>query len=226
MSEPTQNHQGRQTGSAMRRHHDQRETLIGLGLNKIGRTRDLPDTPMTRGMIHKVRHIVRVVESDESQGEAAMKLNEIADRARLAQEAHPHRPRHRFGQRQDRRPRRQGPDRALGRAHQGLRGRPDAVAPPAAQARVQQRLPLESTRSTSAGCRRRSTPSSWTRPPRSMPPRWSRPGLRRAKDGMRLLGNGELKAKLNIEVTAPPNRPSPRSKRPAARSRSWRHQKT
>jgi large subunit ribosomal protein L30 len=51
-----------QTGSPIRRHHTQRETLIGLGLNKIGRTRDLPDTPMTRGMIRKVRHIVRVVE--------------------------------------------------------------------------------------------------------------------------------------------------------------------
>jgi large subunit ribosomal protein L30 len=51
-----------QTGSPLRRHHDQRETLIGLGLNKIGRTKDLPDTPMTRGMIHKVRHIVRVVD--------------------------------------------------------------------------------------------------------------------------------------------------------------------
>ena len=52
----------RQTGSAMRRHHDQRATLIGLGLNKIGRTRDLPDTPMTRGMIDKVKHLVRVVD--------------------------------------------------------------------------------------------------------------------------------------------------------------------
>jgi large subunit ribosomal protein L30 len=51
-----------QTGSAMRREHTQRETLIGLGLNKIGRTRDLPDTPMTRGMITKVKHLVRVVE--------------------------------------------------------------------------------------------------------------------------------------------------------------------
>jgi large subunit ribosomal protein L30 len=51
-----------QTGSPLRRHHIQRATLIGLGLNKIGRTRDLPDTPMTRGMIHKVRHIVRVVD--------------------------------------------------------------------------------------------------------------------------------------------------------------------
>ena len=51
-----------QTGSPMRREHTQRETLIGLGLNKIGRTRDLPDTPMTKGMITKVRHLVRVVE--------------------------------------------------------------------------------------------------------------------------------------------------------------------
>ena len=51
-----------QIGSAQRRHHTQRETLIGLGLNKIGRTRDLPDTPMTRGMIEKVKHLVRVVD--------------------------------------------------------------------------------------------------------------------------------------------------------------------
>jgi large subunit ribosomal protein L30 len=51
-----------QVGSPMRRQHSQRETLIGLGLNKIGRTRDLPDTPMTRGMIDKVKHLVRVVD--------------------------------------------------------------------------------------------------------------------------------------------------------------------
>ena len=50
-----------QMASASRRHHDQRETLIGLGLNKIGRTRDLPDTPSTHGMIRKLRHLVRVV---------------------------------------------------------------------------------------------------------------------------------------------------------------------
>jgi large subunit ribosomal protein L30 len=51
-----------QTGSPQRRHHTQRETLIGLGLNKIGRVKELPDTPMTRGMIGKVQHLVRVVE--------------------------------------------------------------------------------------------------------------------------------------------------------------------
>jgi large subunit ribosomal protein L30 len=50
-----------QVGSPQRRHHDQRATLIGLGLNKIGRVRDLPDTPSTRGMIRKVQHLVRVV---------------------------------------------------------------------------------------------------------------------------------------------------------------------
>jgi large subunit ribosomal protein L30 len=51
-----------QTGSPQRRHHTQRETLIGLGLNKIGRVKELPDTAATRGMIHKVHHLVRVVD--------------------------------------------------------------------------------------------------------------------------------------------------------------------
>jgi large subunit ribosomal protein L30 len=51
-----------QIGSAIRREHSQRETLIGLGLNRIGRMRELPDTPQTRGMIAKVRHLVRVVD--------------------------------------------------------------------------------------------------------------------------------------------------------------------
>ncbi len=51
-----------QIASPSRRRHDQRETLIGLGLNKIGRVKDLPDTPMTKGMITKVRHLVRVIE--------------------------------------------------------------------------------------------------------------------------------------------------------------------
>jgi len=50
-----------QVGSASRRHHDQRSTLIGLGLNKIGRVKDVPDTAATRGMIYKIRHLVRVV---------------------------------------------------------------------------------------------------------------------------------------------------------------------
>ena len=51
-----------QTGSASRRHHSQRETLIGLGLNKIGRRSAIVDTPAARGMIAKVAHLVRVID--------------------------------------------------------------------------------------------------------------------------------------------------------------------
>ena len=50
-----------QTGSAIRRHHSQHATLIGLRLNKIGRIAELPDTAEVRGMIAKVHHLVRVV---------------------------------------------------------------------------------------------------------------------------------------------------------------------
>jgi large subunit ribosomal protein L30 len=50
-----------QIGSPIRRRHDQRETLVGLGLNKVGRVAELADTPATRGMIRKVAHLVRVV---------------------------------------------------------------------------------------------------------------------------------------------------------------------
>ncbi|MEM6851807.1 MAG: 50S ribosomal protein L30 [Pseudomonadota bacterium] len=52
----------RQTGSAIRRPEDQRATLKGLGLNKIGRTRELEDTPAVRGMVRKVAHMVEIVE--------------------------------------------------------------------------------------------------------------------------------------------------------------------
>jgi large subunit ribosomal protein L30 len=52
----------RQIGSPMRRHHVQRETLVGLKLNKIGRVAELVDTPQTRGMIRKVAHLIEVLE--------------------------------------------------------------------------------------------------------------------------------------------------------------------
>ncbi|MCH7550404.1 MAG: 50S ribosomal protein L30 [Proteobacteria bacterium] len=51
-----------QTRSPIGRPPDQRATLIGLGLNKINRTRELEDTPSVRGMINKVSHLVRVDE--------------------------------------------------------------------------------------------------------------------------------------------------------------------
>ena len=52
-----------QTGSPIGRPKDQRDTLKGLGLNKIRRTRELEDTPAVRGMINKVAHLVRVEEA-------------------------------------------------------------------------------------------------------------------------------------------------------------------
>ena len=51
-----------QTASAIRREQSQRDTLVGLRLNKIGRIAELKDTPEVRGMIYKVRHLVRVVD--------------------------------------------------------------------------------------------------------------------------------------------------------------------
>lgn len=52
-----------QTGSPSRRPADQRQTLVGLGLNRIRRRSTLEDTPQVRGMIAKVRHLVRVVDA-------------------------------------------------------------------------------------------------------------------------------------------------------------------
>ena len=53
-----------QIGSAIGRRHDQRATLIGLGLNKLHRTRELEDTPAIRGMISKVSHLVRLEQAN------------------------------------------------------------------------------------------------------------------------------------------------------------------
>ena len=52
-----------QVRSPIGRKKDQRATLVGLGLNKMHRTRTLEDTPAVRGMISKVRHLVRAEES-------------------------------------------------------------------------------------------------------------------------------------------------------------------
>lgn len=51
----------RQKGSPIGRKPAQRQTLIGLGLNKIGRTKELEDTDAVRGMVRKVAHLVEVV---------------------------------------------------------------------------------------------------------------------------------------------------------------------
>jgi large subunit ribosomal protein L30 len=51
----------RQIGSPIGRRPEQRQTLAGLGLNKVGREKELVDTPAVRGMISKVAHLVEVV---------------------------------------------------------------------------------------------------------------------------------------------------------------------
>ncbi|MBM3597857.1 MAG: 50S ribosomal protein L30 [Alphaproteobacteria bacterium] len=60
MSESKKKLKVTQIGSPIGRKFDQRQTLIGLGLNKLHRTRVLEDTPAVRGMITKVQHLVRV----------------------------------------------------------------------------------------------------------------------------------------------------------------------
>ncbi|MCH7937649.1 MAG: 50S ribosomal protein L30 [Limibaculum sp.] len=52
----------KQIGSPIRRTADQRATLIGLGLNKMHKTRELEDTPSVRGMVNKIPHLVVIVE--------------------------------------------------------------------------------------------------------------------------------------------------------------------
>ena len=52
----------KQTGSPIRRPAVQRQTLVGLGLNKMNKTRELEDTPSIRGMVAKIPHLVEIIE--------------------------------------------------------------------------------------------------------------------------------------------------------------------
>ncbi|MBY5931389.1 50S ribosomal protein L30 [Tateyamaria omphalii] len=52
----------KQIGSPIRRPAEQRATLIGLGLNKMHKTRELEDTPSVRGMVRKIPHLVEIIE--------------------------------------------------------------------------------------------------------------------------------------------------------------------
>ena len=54
----------KQVGSPIRRPQDQRATLIGLGLNKMNKTRELEDTPSIRGMVNKISHMVEIIEDN------------------------------------------------------------------------------------------------------------------------------------------------------------------
>ncbi len=52
----------KQVGSPIRRPAEQRATLIGLGLNRMHRTRELEDTPSVRGMVNSIPHLVQIIE--------------------------------------------------------------------------------------------------------------------------------------------------------------------
>lgn len=52
----------KQIGSPLRRRFDQRETLVGLGLNRMNKVRELEDTSAVRGMVRKVAHLVEILE--------------------------------------------------------------------------------------------------------------------------------------------------------------------
>ncbi len=52
----------KQVGSPIRRPQSQRATLIGLGLNKMHKTRELEDTPSVRGMVESIPHLVQIIE--------------------------------------------------------------------------------------------------------------------------------------------------------------------
>ncbi|MCI5042549.1 MULTISPECIES: 50S ribosomal protein L30 [Donghicola] len=52
----------KQIGSPIRRPAVQRQILIGLGLNKMHKTRELEDTPSIRGMVRKIPHLVEIIE--------------------------------------------------------------------------------------------------------------------------------------------------------------------
>ena len=54
----------KQVGSPIRRPKDQKATLVGLGLNKMNKTRELDDTREVRGMINKVKHLVEIGEQE------------------------------------------------------------------------------------------------------------------------------------------------------------------
>ncbi|MDE2582618.1 MAG: 50S ribosomal protein L30 [Rhodospirillales bacterium] len=62
MADPTKRVRVTQIASVLGRKPGQKETLVGLGLNKIRRSRELEDTPSVRGMIRAVAHLVKVEE--------------------------------------------------------------------------------------------------------------------------------------------------------------------
>jgi large subunit ribosomal protein L15 len=212
-----------QTGSPIRRHHSQRSTLIGLKLNKIGRVTELPDTPAVRGMIEKVQHLVRVVdekyESKETahdpekwtpgfgedhapkQRNPAMKLSDIADNAGARKK------RMRVGRGIG-----SGKGKQAGRGGKGQTARSGVRIKgfEGGQMPLHRRLPKRGFNNAFA---LEFVEINLDRLQQALDAKQLDAGavinaeslvksrvLRRARDGVRLLGRGEIKAKVNVEV--------------------------
>jgi large subunit ribosomal protein L30 len=134
---------------------DIRQAVRGLGLRRLHQVVEREDTPSIRGMIHKVRHLVEVVEWGNGEKgnekrtpkrahtaqvfnqQAVVQLVELTPAQGLENQEGSRGPRHGFEARQDRGRRQQGPEISTRIfAAPGFRGRPDAVASPHAQARL------------------------------------------------------------------------------------------
>ena len=130
-----------------------------------------------------------------------MKLNDMRDKDGATQEPEARRPRHRLRLGQDRRSRRQGPEGALRRRHQRLRGRPDAALSAPAEARLQQHLRRELQRrhlgriQVAIDARKLDAKATVTAEALV-----AAGVIRRVKDGVRILADGEIKAKLAFDV--------------------------
>ncbi len=251
----------KQVGSPIRRPAMQRQTLVGLGLNKMhkhprarGHARrsaawwprsrtwcrssrsgaDRPRSVQTPYRFLYVRYgnAASAVQksADAVVGPSCrsgshparrsdMKLNELQRQAGRGTSQEARRPRPGLGPRQDRRPRHQGPEIALGRGHQRLRGRPDAALPAPAQARLQQAEP-QAVRRRQPGpdpeVHRRRQAGRGDHRDRAGRQRARAPQARRHPRA----GQGRARPRRSSSPSpAPPSRRSRRSRRPAARSR-------
>ena len=165
-----------------------------MGLRRIGHTVELVDTPATRGMILKVRHLVTVEDVREA---TIMDLEQSpSPQGRDALEE-ARRPRPGLGPGHAGRPRPQGREVAFGlQAQARVRGRPDAAAPARAEARLPQPVPRRSTRSsTSTRCRSASTPA-----PRSRRSCCASAGLVGRDGPVKVLARGDISKALTVHA--------------------------
>ncbi len=187
-----------QTRSPIGRPAEQRATLIGLKLNKIGRRASLEDTPAVRGMIAKVAHLVRVVE----EGRSVVKLNDLSDNPGALKE------RMRVGRGIG-----SGKGKTGGRGVKGQKARSGVPSRASRAVRCRcigacpsagsgTRSRRTTTRSTSAASRRRSTPASSTDATVTIDVLVAAGICSKPRDGVKILGVGDLTTKLSFEVAS------------------------